>query len=111
MAVAMAQGTLNPVNAAYVPPPLEYVMDCLRNLESFLHEEENSLPLLIRAGLVHAQFETIHPFLDGNGRVGRLLITFMHTEKKMLHEPVLYLSLFFKEHRRFYYDQQRNPQR
>jgi Fic family protein len=97
-------GGSRPGNAAYVPPPPEYVMDCLGDLESFLHEEENSLPLLIRAGLVHAQFETIHPFLDGNGRVGRLLITFMLTEKQMLHEPVLYLSLFFKKHRRLYYD-------
>lgn len=97
-------GGSRPGNAAYVPPPPEYVMDCLGDMESFLHEEENSLPLLIRAGLVHAQFETIHPFLDGNGRVGRLLITFMLTEKKMLHEPVLYLSLFFKKHRRLYYD-------
>jgi Fic family protein len=97
-------GGSRPGNAAYVPPPPEYVMDCLGDLESFLHEEENSIPLLIRAGLVHAQFETIHPFLDGNGRVGRLLITFMLTEKQMLHEPVLYLSLFFKKHRRLYYD-------
>jgi Fic family protein len=97
-------GGSRPGNAAYVPPPPEYVMDCLGELESFLHEEENSIPLLIRAGLVHAQFETIHPFLDGNGRVGRLLITFILTEKQMLHEPVLYLSLFFKKHRRFYYD-------
>jgi len=97
-------GGSRPGNAAYVPPPPEYVMDCLGDLESFLHEEENSLPLLIRAGLVHAQFETIHPFLDGNGRVGRLLITFMLTDKQMLHEPVLYLSLFFKKHRRLYYD-------
>jgi Fic family protein len=97
-------GGSRPGNAAYVPPPPEYVMDCLGDLESFLHEEENSLPLLIRAGLVHAQFETIHPFLDGNGRVGRLLITFMLTEKQMLHDPVLYLSLFFKKHRRLYYD-------
>ena len=97
-------GGSRPGNAAYVPPPPEYVMDCLGDLESFLHEDENSLPLLIRAGFVHAQFETIHPFLDGNGRVGRLLITFMLTEKKMLQEPVLYLSLFFKKHRRLYYD-------
>ena len=97
-------GGSRPGNAAYVPPPPEYVTDCLGDLESFLHEEENSIPLLIRAGLVHAQFETIHPFLDGNGRVGRLLITFMLTEKQMLHEPVLYLSLFFKKHRRLYYD-------
>ena len=97
-------GGSRPGNAAYVPPPPEYVMDCLGDLESFLHEAESSIPLLIRAGLVHAQFETIHPFLDGNGRVGRLLITFMLTEKQMLHEPVLYLSLFFKKHRRLYYD-------
>ena len=97
-------GGSRPGNAAYVPPPPEYVMDCLGDLESFLHEAENSIPLLIRAGLVHAQFETIHPFLDGNGRVGRLLITFMLTEKQMLHEPVLYLSLFFKKHRRLYYE-------
>jgi Fic family protein len=97
-------GGSRPGNAAYVPPPPEYVTDCLGDLESFLHKEENSIPLLIRAGLVNAQFETIHPFLDGNGRVGRLLITFMLTEKQMLHEPVLYLSLFFKKHRRLYYD-------
>jgi Fic family protein len=97
-------GGSRPGNAAYVPPPPEYVTDCLGDLESFLHEEENSIPLLIRAGLVHAQFETIHPFLDGNGRVGRLLITLMLTEKQVLHEPVLYLSLFFKKHRRLYYD-------
>jgi Fic family protein len=97
-------GGSRPGNAAYVPPPPEYVMDCLGDLETFLHEEENSIPLLIRAALIHAQFETIHPFLDGNGRVGRLLITFMLTEKQMLHEPVLYLSLFFKKHRRLYYD-------
>ena len=97
-------GGSRPGNAAYVPPPPEYVMDCLGDLESFLHEAESSIPLLIRAGLVHAQFETIHPFHDGNGRVGRLLITFMLTEKQMLHEPVLYLSLFFKKHRHLYYD-------
>ncbi len=97
-------GGTRPGNAAYVPPPPESVMDCLGALESFLHQEDKSLPLLIRAGLAHAQFETIHPFLDGNGRVGRLLITFMLTEGQMLHEPVLYLSLFFKKHRRLYYD-------
>ena len=97
-------GGTRPGQAAYVPPPPEYVMDCLGDLETFLHLEEDSLPLLIRAGLAHAQFETIHPFLDGNGRVGRLLITFMLTEEQMLHEPVLYLSLFFKKHRRLYYD-------
>src|SRR5271170_344900 len=87
-------GGTRPGNAAYVPPPPEYVMDCLGDLETFLHSDEGSLPLLIRAGLVHAQFETIHPFLDGNGRVGRLLITFMLCAEQVLREPVLYLSLF-----------------
>jgi cell filamentation protein, protein adenylyltransferase len=97
-------GGTRPGNAAYVPPPPEYVLDCMGQLESFLHLEENSLPPLVRAGLVHAQFETIHPFLDGNGRVGRLLITFMLCAKEVLREPILYLSLFFKKHRRLYYD-------
>ena len=97
-------GGTRPGNAAYVPPPPEYVLDCMGQLESFLHLEENSLPLLVRAGLVHAQFETVHPFLDGNGRVGRLLITFMLCAKEVLREPILYLSLFFKKHRRLYYD-------
>jgi Fic family protein len=97
-------GGTRPGNATYVPPPPEYVLDCMGQLESFLHLEENSLPLLARAGLVHAQFESIHPFLDGNGRVGRLLITFMLCAKEALREPILYLSLFFKKHRRLYYD-------
>lgn len=97
-------GGSRPGNAVYVPPPPEYVMDCLGELESFLHQEAPSLPLLVRAGLVHAQFESIHPFLDGNGRVGRLLITFMLCADQVLREPVLYLSLFFKKHRRLYYE-------
>jgi Fic family protein len=97
-------GGSRPGNAAYVPPPPEYVMECMGQLEMFLHQEAPSLPLLIRAGLVHAQFESIHPFLDGNGRVGRLLITFMLCAEDVLREPVLYLSLFFKTHRRLYYD-------
>jgi Fic family protein len=97
-------GGTRPSNAAYVPPPPEYVLDCMGQLETFIHQEEASLPLLIRAGLVHAQFESIHPFLDGNGRVGRLLITFMLCAEEVLREPVLYLSLFFKKHRRLYYD-------
>jgi len=79
------------------------VPDALGQLEQFLHEE-NSLPLLIRIGLAHAQFETIHPFLDGNGRVGRLLITFLLCEKHVLQKPVLYLSHWFKQHRQTYYD-------
>jgi Fic family protein len=97
-------GGSRPGNAAYVPPPPEYVLDCMGQLETFIHQEGPSLPLLIRAGLVHAQFESIHPFLDGNGRVGRLLITFMLCAEELLREPVLYLSLFFKKHRRLYYD-------
>jgi cell filamentation protein, protein adenylyltransferase len=97
-------GGTRPRNAAYVPPPPEYVRDCMGQLENFIHQEAPSLPLLIRAGLVHAQFESIHPFLDGNGRVGRLLITFMLCNEGALREPVLYISLFFKKHRRLYYD-------
>lgn len=97
-------GGSRPGNAAYVPPPPEYVLGCMGELETFIHQEGPPLPLLIRAGLVHAQFESIHPFLDGNGRVGRLLITFMLCAEDVLREPVLYLSLFFKRHRRLYYD-------
>ena len=89
--------------ATFVPPPPDQVPDSLGQLEQFLHEE-NSLPLLIRIGLAHAQFETIHPFLDGNGRVGRLLITFLLCEKQVLQKPVLYLSHWFKQHRQTYYD-------
>jgi Fic family protein len=97
-------GGSRPGNAAYVPPPPEYVLDCMGQLETFIHQEGPALPLLVRAGLVHAQFESIHPFLDGNGRVGRLLIIFMLCAEEVLREPVLYLSLFFKKHRRLYYD-------
>lgn len=89
--------------ATFVPTPPDQVPDTLGQLEQFLHEE-NSLPLLIRIGLAHAQFETIHPFLDGNGRVGRLLITFLLCEKHVLQKPVLYLSHWFKQHRQTYYD-------
>jgi Fic family protein len=73
-------------------------------LEKFLHEQRTDLPPLIKAGLVHVQFETIHPFLDGNGRLGRLLITFLLCASGTLREPILYLSLFLKAHRRTYYD-------
>jgi cell filamentation protein, protein adenylyltransferase len=97
-------GGTRPGNAAYIPPPPEYVMDCMGQLEIFIHQDAPSLPLLVKAGLVHAQFESIHPFLDGNGRVGRLLITFMLCAEQVLREPVLYLSLFLKTHRRLYYD-------
>ncbi len=92
----------NPCSAAFVPPPPNHLPRLLRDLIDFCNDD--SLPPVIQAAVAHAQFETIHPFLDGNGRVGRLLITFMLTEKQMLHEPVLYLSLFFKKHRHLYYD-------
>jgi Fic family protein len=93
--------TLN--EAAFVPPPPDHVPTALGDLERFLHDEEG-LPMLVRIGLAHAQFETIHPFLDGNGRVGRLLITFLLTQSGILHKPVLYLSHFFRRHRQAYYD-------
>ena len=93
--------TLN--EAIFVPPPPHEVPTALGKLETFLHNP-NSLPPLVWIGLAHAQFETIHPFLDGNGRVGRLLITFLLCEQKMLLKPVLYLSHFFKRHRQAYYE-------
>ncbi len=89
--------------ATFVPPPAGEVAGALGALESFLHRKDD-LPLLIRIGLAHAQFETIHPFLDGNGRVGRLLITFLLCERGALRKPVLYLSHHFKRHRQEYYD-------
>ena len=88
--------------AAFVPPPPHEVPNALGNLETFLHDP-GDLPVLIRIGMAHAQFETIHPFLDGNGRVGRLLITFLLCERKVLLKPVLYLSHFFERHRQAYY--------
>lgn len=89
-------------NATFVPPPVHGMQTALDNFEKFLHD--TTLPVLIHCGLAHAQFETIHPFLDGNGRVGRLLITFLLCERKVLHRPLLYLSLFLKVHRSEYYD-------
>lgn len=93
--------TLN--TATFVPPPHHAVPGALAELEDFLHRDD-SLPPLVKIALAHVQFETIHPFLDGNGRVGRLLITFLLTERGVLHKPVLYLSHFFKQHRQTYYD-------
>ncbi len=89
--------------ATFVPPPPNEVPKALSDLERFLHAKDD-LPLLIKVGLAHAQFETIHPFLDGNGRMGRLLITFLLVERKALHKPVLYLSHYFKQYRQEYYD-------
>jgi Fic family protein len=89
--------------ATFVPPPPQEVPRLLSELETFLHHRDD-LPLLIRIGLAHAQFETIHPFLDGNGRLGRLLITFLLCEREALSKPVLYLSHYFKRHRQQYYD-------
>lgn len=88
--------------AVFVPPPPDVVPHALGELENYLHKD-GDLPLLIRVGLAHAQFETIHPFLDGNGRIGRLLITFLLCEKKVLAKPVLYLSFYFKRYRAEYY--------
>ena len=91
-------------SASFVPPPPHELMNALGLLEKFLHEGKSSVPLLIRCGLAHAQFETIHPFLDGNGRVGRLLITLILCEDQALSRPLLYLSVFLKAHRAEYYD-------
>lgn len=89
--------------ATFVPPPPHIVPAALGALEQFLHHDD-SLPPLVKIALAHVQFETIHPFLDGNGRVGRLLITFLLTEEGILQKPVLYLSHYFKQHRQEYYD-------
>ncbi len=93
--------TLN--TATFVPPPHHAVPAALGDLETFLHAVDE-LPPLVKIALAHVQFETIHPFLDGNGRVGRLLITFLLTERGVLHKPVLYLSHYFKQHRQTYYE-------
>ncbi len=97
-------GGSRPGNAAFVPPPPDLVMGCLHDFEKYIHDDRPSLPLLVKVGLIHVQFETIHPFLGGNGRLGRLLITFLLCEKRVLREPILYLSLYFKAHRATYYD-------
>lgn len=89
--------------ATFVPPPVADMKDALGSWEGFLHDQR-PMPTLIRVGLAHAQFETIHPFLDGNGRVGRLLITFLLVENRILVRPLLYLSHFFKQHRQSYYE-------
>ena len=97
-------GGTRPGNAAFVPPPADYVAECWGALEKFLHDDKVRLPVLVKAALAHVQFETIHPFLDGNGRVGRLLITFLLCTEGALHEPTLYLSLYLKQNRARYYE-------
>jgi len=101
-------GGSRPGNAHFVPVPPERLMETLDAFEKFLHDDTIQLPILVRAALAHVQFETIHPFLDGNGRLGRLLITFMLCAEGMLKRPLLYLSLYFKEHRQAYYDHLQN---
>ncbi len=97
-------GGTRPGNAAFVPPPSEYVNPCMADLEKFLHDVPEKSPALIKSALAHAQFETIHPFLDGNGRVGRLLIPLLLCYDGILKEPLLYMSLYLKQNRSVYYD-------
>lgn len=97
-------GGTRPGNAVFVPPPPESVQECMGALELFLHDQPEHTPALLKAALAHVQFETIHPFLDGNGRLGRLLITLLLCEQKVLKAPMLYLSLYFKTHRSRYYE-------
>lgn len=97
-------GGTRPGNAAFVPPLAEEVLDCMSRLELFLHDQPEPTPVLLKAALAHVQFETIHPFLDGNGRLGRLLITLLLCDQQVLREPMLYLSLYFKTHRQYYYE-------
>ena len=97
-------GGTRPGNATYVPPPPHEVMPALGNLEKYLHDEFGPTPVLIKAGIAHAQFETIHPFLDGNGRIGRLLISLMLVVDGALTQPYFFISLYFKKYRSEYYD-------
>lgn len=90
--------------AAFIPPVVPEMQRALNDLEKFFHDDSHGLPSLIKTGLIHAQFETIHPFLDGNGRTGRLLITFFLYKEGILSKPLLYLSDYFKKHRSIYYD-------
>lgn len=96
-------GGTRPDNARFVPPPVAEMQVSLGELEKFMHTED-TIPVVIKAGLIHAQFETIHPFLDGNGRTGRMLITFYLWKEGLLENPVLFLSSYFKRHQRIYYE-------
>lgn len=97
-------GGTSPSVAEFVPPPPERIMECLDPFEKYLHDRPVETPVLIKAALAHVQFETIHPFKDGNGRLGRLLITLLLCAEDVLREPMLYLSLYFKQNRQAYYD-------
>jgi Fic family protein len=97
-------GGTRPGNAHFVPPPSHLVESCMSDLEKWMHDIPERTPTLIKAALAHVQFETIHPFLDGNGRVGRLLVTLTLCHERVLREPMLYLSLYFKERRPEYYE-------
>ncbi len=97
-------GGTRPGNAAFVPPPFQALAKCLASFERFLNDEPEPTPPLLKAALAHVQFETIHPFLDGNGRLGRLLIVLQLVAAGVLREPMLYLSLYFKTHRARYYE-------
>jgi Fic family protein len=96
-------GGSRPGNARFVPAPPDRVIQCMSDLEKFLHSKDHVIPVLVKTALTHQQFETIHPFLDGNGRLGRLLITLLLCHEKILDKPILYLSLYFKAHRDEYY--------
>ena len=97
-------GGTRPGNAKFVPPSPNELIECMGALENFIHEKRLYMQVLVKTALVHVQFETIHPFLDGNGRLGRLLITLLLCSEDILQEPLLYLSLFFKQHREMYYE-------
>lgn len=96
-------GGTRPGNAVYVPPPPQLLGEVLVSFEKYLHDDQSTLPPLVRAGLLHVQFETIHPYLDGNGRMGRLLVSLLLEQWRLLSKPLLYLSLYFKRHRDEYF--------
>lgn len=97
-------GASDPSTAVFVPPPPNFVVECMSDLEKWLHNKPERTPTLIKAALAHVQFETVHPFLDGNGRIGRLLVTLLLCAEEVLREPLLYLSLYLKKHRGRYYE-------